>query len=298
MAKTRSSQGSSSPANATPSATPKVTKKRTASSAGVDGEAPKAKRGRPTKKLKEQKTIEETMNGDEGKDAGMGDSKDQESKDEIMANVNTDGVEDDKTIAEEINGKIQENKGEDVKNGDAAEDDKVNGKEESEKSDSEKKNEDATEKPEEKNAFDEVKSSPSEIKEAADEEQEKKTEDIHQNNTSVVEDKARSSAIPSSILEKGIIYFFFRPRVNTTDPQGIEDIARSFIVLRPLPLGAKLGDGPLEDSGNARLLALPKKMLPKSKRDRFLVFVEKGEASIKELREGFQGSEYATKTDG
>jgi hypothetical protein len=104
------------------------------------------------------------------------------------------------------------------------------------------------------------------------------------------------SAIPSSILEKGIIYFFFRPRVNITDPQGIEDVAHSYIVLRPLPLGAKLGEGPLEDAGNAHLLALPKKMLPKSGRDRFLVFVEKGEASIKELREGFAGNEYATKT--
>lgn len=297
MAKTRSSQGSSSPAK--PISTPKASKKRAAASAATDSEAPKAKRGRPSQK--KQKTIEETINGDEGKDADLSEGKGQESKDEIMANVDTEGVEDDKAIAEEINGESQESKGEDAKNGDAIEDDEaiaeqINGKDDGEKSKSQK-NEDATEKPE-KNAFDEVKSSPSEVKEAAQEEQEKKTEDIHQNNTSVVEDKARSSAIPSSILEKGIIYFFFRPRVNTTNPQGIEDVARSYIILRPLPLGAKLGDGPLEDAGNARLLALPKKMLPKSKRDRFLVFVDKGEATVKDLRDQLQGSEYATKTVG
>lgn len=71
-----------------------------------------------------------------------------------------------------------------------------------------------------------------------------------------------------------------------------------YIVLRPLPLGAKIGDGPLEDSGSARLLALPKKVLPKSKKDRFLVFVEKPKATIQDLKEQFRASEYATKTQG
>lgn len=103
----------------------------------------------------------------------------------------------------------------------------------------------------------------------------------------------------SSILEKGIIYFFFRGRVNIDEPQGVEDIARSYIILRPLPLGTKLGEGPLEDAGNARLLALPKKVLPKSKRDRVLAFVEKHGISIKDLKDNFiAGNEYATKTAG
>ncbi len=76
--------------------------------------------------------------------------------------------------------------------------------------------------------------------------------------------------MPSTILEKGIIYFFFRGRVGIEEPQGVQDVARSYIVLRPLPLGAKLGEGPLEDLGNNRLLALPKKVLPVSHRDRFM----------------------------
>lgn len=105
--------------------------------------------------------------------------------------------------------------------------------------------------------------------------------------------------MPSSILEKGVIYFFFRSRVNVENPQGVEDVARSYIVLRPLPIGSKLGEGPLQDDGNARLLALPKKILPVTHKDRFLVFVENGKASIKELKDIFiSASDYATKTAG
>ncbi len=80
----------------------------------------------------------------------------------------------------------------------------------------------------------------------------------------------RGESTPSNVLEKGIIYFFYRGRVNVEEPQGVEDLARSYIVLRPLPHGAKLGDGAVEDAGNNRLLALPKKVLPKSQRDRFM----------------------------
>jgi hypothetical protein len=112
----------------------------------------------------------------------------------------------------------------------------------------------------------------------------------------VIEDSKREAAMPSSILEKGIIYFFFRGRVNIDQPQGVEDIARSYIVLRPLPIGAKLSKGPLKDAGNARLLTLPKKVLPKSKRDRFLVFVKKQKTSDKDFKENFMVRNYATKT--
>lgn len=151
----------------------------------------------------------------------------------------------------------------------------------------------------EKNAFDEVKADAGEVKKAAKEEEVEKTVQITSNVVSVVTDDKREAAIPSSILEKGVIYFFFRSRVGVEDPQGLDDIARSYIVLRPLPIGAKLGEGPLEVSGNARLLTLPKKMLPTSKRDRFLVFVEKANTSVKDLKENFiSGSQYSTKTAG
>lgn len=117
--------------------------------------------------------------------------------------------------------------------------------------------------------------------------------------SSAVETSKRDDQVPSSILEKGIIYFFFRGRVNVEDPDSVDDIARSYIVMRPLPHGAKLGDGPIGDDGNARLVALPKKVLPRSHRDRFISFVEKTKTTFKDLRENFvAGADYETKTVG
>lgn len=114
-----------------------------------------------------------------------------------------------------------------------------------------------------------------------------------------VEPNAREEETPSSILEKGIIYFFFRGRVGIDHPSDPNEIARSYFVMRPLPHGAKLTDGPIGDDGNSRLLALPKKILPKSPKDRFMSFVEKAGTSFSDLRENFlSSSDYATKTAG
>lgn len=114
-----------------------------------------------------------------------------------------------------------------------------------------------------------------------------------------VEPTERDEETPSSILEKGIVYFFFRGRVGIDHPSDPTEIARSYIVLRPLPHGAKLTDGPIGDAGNSRLLALPKKVLPKSPRDRFMSFVEKAGTSFDDLKESFlAASDYETKTAG
>jgi len=150
----------------------------------------------------------------------------------------------------------------------------------------------------EKNAFDEVKSDVGDVKKAVDGEQEEKAQKVNENTDSIVEDPKREAAIPSSILEKGIVYFFYRPRVGIEDPKGISDVARTFIVLRPIPLGAQIGQGPLEDDEKARLLALPKKMVPKGKQDRFLMFTDKVGMSIKDIRDHFASNQYATKTSG
>lgn len=100
-------------------------------------------------------------------------------------------------------------------------------------------------------------------------------------------------------MEKGVIYFFFRGRVGIDHPSAVNEIARSYIVLRPLPHGAKLSEGEIGDAGNCRLLALPKKVLPGSGRDRFMVFVEKTQQSFEDLKENFlRASDYATKTAG
>jgi hypothetical protein len=115
----------------------------------------------------------------------------------------------------------------------------------------------------------------------------------------VEENKERYEAQPSNILEKGIIYFFTRGRVGIEDPNDVSELQRSHFVLRPLPAGAKLADGAIEDVKNNRLLALPKKVWPKSPRDKFMAFVEKGPTGLADLKENFfQGSEYSTKTTG
>lgn len=114
----------------------------------------------------------------------------------------------------------------------------------------------------------------------------------------VEESSQREDSTPSSILEKGIIYFFFRGRVNIDEPSDVNEIARSYIVLRPLPHGAKLVDGSIGDDGNNRLLALPKKVLPMSHRDRFMIFVEKVKSSMEDIKDTLKSSDYETKTAG
>ncbi|KAH6677365.1 hypothetical protein B0J14DRAFT_560153 [Halenospora varia] len=273
------------------------------------------KRGRPPKATREQKTIEKTIENGETKDDKVEDKKEVEGEEKTEENSEeTVNSGDEKKDGEEVNDESKdiemseaptEGKTEDGKDGQT--DDKngeakystVDNKEPSTSAEKKAKSQAAVKKqgPEQKNAFDEIKSDEADTKAAAKSEQDDKSANISAND-SVIEDSARSAAIPSSILEKGIIYFFFRGRVNIEDPEGIEDIARSYIVLRPLPLGAKIEEGPMQDDGKARLLALPKKMLPKSRRDRFLMFVEKTGMSIEEVREQFAGNEYATKTAG
>ncbi|KAK3393975.1 hypothetical protein B0H63DRAFT_459634 [Podospora didyma] len=109
----------------------------------------------------------------------------------------------------------------------------------------------------------------------------------------------REESVPSSILEKGIIYFFIRGRVGIDDPSSVDDIARSYMLLRPIPTDAKLGSGPIGDAGNSRVCAVPKKVLPQSGKDRWISFVEMAGASFQELKDQFLSStDYTTKTAG
>jgi hypothetical protein len=120
-----------------------------------------------------------------------------------------------------------------------------------------------------------------------------KTEDA------IVQSQTREEAQPSNILEKGIIYFFTRGRVGTDNPDSVQDLQRSFMVMHPLPAGAKITDGTVQEMNNLRLLALPKKVWPKGPNDKFMSFVEKAGTSMAELKDDFfKGSEYSTKTTG
>ncbi|KAF2687889.1 tetrapyrrole biosynthesis, uroporphyrinogen III synthase [Lentithecium fluviatile CBS 122367] len=115
----------------------------------------------------------------------------------------------------------------------------------------------------------------------------------------IQESPQREKKLPSSILEKGVIYFFTRNRVGIKDAESVGDLQRTYFVLRPLPKYAKLGDGALPDSSNNRLFALPKKVFPKSHSDRFMTFVEKAPTTIQDLKDNFfKGNSYETKTAG
>ncbi|KAF2436184.1 tetrapyrrole biosynthesis, uroporphyrinogen III synthase [Tothia fuscella] len=115
-----------------------------------------------------------------------------------------------------------------------------------------------------------------------------------------IQDSAdRKEKSPSNLIEKGIIYFFTRARVGIEDVDGVQDLQRTYFILRPLPEGAKLGEGAIPDSNTNRLIALPKKSFPKSGSDRFMAFVEKSKVTMKELKdETLTSSEYDTKTMG
>jgi len=115
----------------------------------------------------------------------------------------------------------------------------------------------------------------------------------------IEESQQRKDAQPSNILEKGIIYFFTRGRVSVDHPESVQDLARSYFVLRPLAPGAKITSGTVQDHGNNRLLALPKKVWPKSGQDKFMVFVEKAQTDMATLKtDFFAGSDYTTQTTG
>lgn len=115
----------------------------------------------------------------------------------------------------------------------------------------------------------------------------------------VKQDSEREQNMPTNILEKGIIYFFTRGRVGIDNPEGPQDLQRTYFVMRPLPQGAKLGDGRIEDSDTNRLFALPKKTFPKSHSDRYMAFVEKGKTTMQSLKDTFfAGAEHETKTQG
>lgn len=106
---------------------------------------------------------------------------------------------------------------------------------------------------------------------------------------------------PFKTLERGLIYFFYRYRVNLLGARGINDVARSFIVLRPTPgkSGSTESDTLTDLGTEFRLLVLPKKVFPTSGRIKEMAFVEKAGITLKELEKDLiAGAEYNTQTYG
>jgi len=120
------------------------------------------------------------------------------------------------------------------------------------------------------------------------------------NNRETIEHSSKRAAeMPASIIEKGIIYFLTRSRIDTEEPETVADLQRTYFILRPLAKDAKLGEDAIPDAPAARLITVPKKTFPKSHKDKFMVFVESTKKTMAHLKdEFFQGSEYETKTMG
>lgn len=90
-------------------------------------------------------------------------------------------------------------------------------------------------------------------------------------------------------LERGNIYFLYRPRVEEEEPEGVGDVQRLYMVLSP------------DDKKKYRLAVLGRKKLPdpsKSGGGRFWGFVESVSNRPDPIREELQEHEYGTKTRG
>ena len=286
---------SSSPSSASQSKASPATGSKRKAEGGATGKAKKGKKGQG----KEQTTIEDSMPNVEDN----GESKDVEMKDEGESKKEESDL---KATEAESEQKDNGTTGDDAGNGEPATE-KEAGTEDSKPDNAPaKKPETVTngaskdEEPK-KNGFDAIMST------SANEGKEDTNKNVTPEGTgskvppsanAVEESSERTESTPSSILEKGIIYFFFRGRVGINEPSSPTEIARSYIILRPIPHDSALGKGPIGDAKNVRLLALPKKVLPLSPKDRFMVFVEKAAATMDDIKSQLSSSDYTTKTAG
>jgi hypothetical protein len=99
--------------------------------------------------------------------------------------------------------------------------------------------------------------------------------------------RTASKSSPYETVEQGNIYFIYRPRVEETDPEGIDDIQQLHVVLAPE--GQKL----------FRLINVGRKRLPDvEEHERHWGYVEAITKSGEELEEGLRRETYGTKTRG
>ena len=91
----------------------------------------------------------------------------------------------------------------------------------------------------------------------------------------------------AQILERGDIYFIYRPKVEEEHPQGLEDVERFYMVLKP------------EDRKEFRLAVVGRKRLPDIEdHERNWGFVETIAGSAEQVEREFQAADYETKTRG
>jgi hypothetical protein len=91
----------------------------------------------------------------------------------------------------------------------------------------------------------------------------------------------------NEVLERGDIFFLYRPRIGEDEPQSLADVQRFFVVLRP------------EWERKLRLLVVGRKRLPDAPRhERHWGFVAKVTSSAAEIENELREHSYATQTRG
>jgi hypothetical protein len=89
----------------------------------------------------------------------------------------------------------------------------------------------------------------------------------------------------SRLLERGAISFYYRPRVETFDPEGVHDVQRLLLVLCP------------DQRSRFRVIAIGRKRLPHPS-ERFWGFVDLVFDAEQDLRAALDAQTYGTKTRG
>ncbi|KAI9641284.1 hypothetical protein NHQ30_010085 [Ciborinia camelliae] len=103
-------------------------------------------------------------------------------------------------------------------------------------------------------------------------------------NKTIVADSQGKELMPSSILERGIIYWFYDPRLGKDgEPEGIEGAGPIYFVLRSLLHGGRIAQLPILHIGTARLLTIPKQTWPEIKQDKLLCIVNKARKWMKDV---------------
>ena len=96
-----------------------------------------------------------------------------------------------------------------------------------------------------------------------------------------------ADASQRAVLERGDIFFLYRPAVGEEDPQSLADVQRFFLVLKP------------EAEEEFRLLVVGRKRLPDvGEHERFWGFVERVTHSADALERDLRATEYETQTRG
>ncbi|KAG0216274.1 hypothetical protein BGX28_004640 [Mortierella sp. GBA30] len=118
---------------------------------------------------------------------------------------------------------------------------------------------------------------------------------------------------PHNIIEKGQVYFFYRPKMDVDKPSGPEDVQKLYMLLSPdNAIGRPAAEDMVgkadssskpshEGKANHRLLIVPQKTLPvpgKGTKSRVWAFVDRASPDLDEVENRLERYTYSTKTRG